>query len=290
MSDPSVRLQIQRFIVGELAFPSPHQLQARRSIDGIILTIPTRVEVYPAHEDLQGRPALVGVRAEILHDDVLIGVARDDEPYLGREGACDGELSIALASNVMHSVERSRNGGAVRFRLRVFCYVSTTVPSSTGRPLLSLPERSIDTVNVAYEREAWTEMLSRTGISENVVVEIPLPKNPGPPWDTVWDHLRSARLALETGGPGRWDNVVVQSRKALESWQKIEPEDHGDGWKAPTRSEREARSREQRRDNLRWHLLQCAHEAAHAPAGGWTREDAALMLSTLAGLLAVRSR
>ena len=59
-------------------------------------------------------------------------------------------------------------------------------------------------------------------------------------------------------------------------------------WQAPRPSDRNSRSKHQRMDNLRWHLLQYAHLAPHTEAGEWSRDDAVLAISTLCSLLAVR--
>jgi hypothetical protein len=81
---------------------------------------------------------------------------------------------------------------------------------------------------------------------------------------------------------------VAAVRLALEKWQGIEKEDMGPGWKAPSMIERKDRTKRQRLDNVRWHLYQCAHLGPHSSAEDWTRDDAVLLLSTLAALLAER--
>jgi hypothetical protein len=131
-------------------------------------------------------------------------------------------------------------------------------------------------------------MLRKLGIAENVLVEVPLPGSPSPNWAGVWRGLIDARNAFEQGGSTGWKGCVTGVRLALEKWQQLEPEDKGPGWVSPSRSDREARTKKQRLDNLRWHLLQVAHLGAHTGAEDWTRDDALLMLSTLSVLLAER--
>jgi hypothetical protein len=94
--------------------------------------------------------------------------------------------------------------------------------------------------------------------------------------------------SFEQGGTTGWKGCVVAVRLTLEKWQKIEPEQHGPGWKSPAPADRQARTWRERLDNVRWHLLQCAHDAAHSAADEWTRDDAILMLATLSSLLAER--
>jgi hypothetical protein len=97
----------------------------------------------------------------------------------------------------------------------------------------------------------------------------------------VWHALRDARDSFDTGGSTGWKNCVTAVRLALEEWRKIEQEDKG-------LADTQARTKIQRIDNLRWHLIQLAHYAAHTKADEWTRDDALLALSTLSALLAVR--
>lgn len=132
-------------------------------------------------------------------------------------------------------------------------------------------------------------MLRKLGIRENVLVEVPLLGSPSPDWDEVWQGLIDARTAFEHGGSTGWKGCVTGARLALEKWQQMEPEDKGPGWVAPSRADREARTKKQRLDNLRWHLLQVAHLGAHTGAENWTRDDALLLLSTLSVLLAERN-
>ena len=78
---------------------------------------------------------------------------------------------------------------------------------------------------------------------------------------------------------------AVAVRRALEAWQKIEPEKQ---W-PPTREEREVLSKKERLACLRWSLHQAAHPAAHTGEDEWFKADAQFMLVTLCGLLAARS-
>lgn len=137
-------------------------------------------------------------------------------------------------------------------------------------------------------KEIWIDRLRSIGILENVLVEIPLSSAPPQPWDGVWQALADARDALEKGGSTGWQACVRSCRLALEHWQKIEPEDQGPGWKPPSRSEKESRTKQQRIDSIRWHVYQLAHDSAHSHADKWERDDAVLLLSTVASLLAQR--
>jgi hypothetical protein len=97
-----------------------------------------------------------------------------------------------------------------------------------------------------------------------------------------------ARDTFEHGGSTGWKSAATAVRLALEKWHEIEPEDHGPGWQTPKAAEKQARSKEQRLDNIRWHLLQLANYGPHSHADEWARDDALLMLAVLSALLAIR--
>lgn len=143
-------------------------------------------------------------------------------------------------------------------------------------------------IEVPYPREVWIDLVRKLGIVENVLVEVPLPTSPPEPWSGVWGALVNARNAFEQGGSSGWHGTVNSVRLALERWRDIEQENQGPGWTAPSRVDREARSKKERLDALRWHLMQAAHLGPHTGAEEWSRDDALLMLSALSGLLAVR--
>lgn len=143
-------------------------------------------------------------------------------------------------------------------------------------------------IDVSYPREVWIAMIRKLGIAENVLVEIPLPPSPKDPWTGVWKALGDARNAFEQGGSNAWQSTVTSVRLALERWRDVEQEDQGPGWKPPSRFEKESRTKKQRLDALRWHLMQAAHLGPHTGAEDWSRDDALLMLSTLSALLAER--
>jgi hypothetical protein len=170
-----------------------------------------------------------------------------------------------------------------------FCFL---LPTSQGRLRVRTEPQRVYTrsgyIEVRYPKETWVEMMRRLGVAKSVLVEVPLPGSPSPEWDDVWSALIDARTAFEQGGSTGWKGCVTSVRLALEKWQQHEPEDKGPGWTPPSRTEREARTKKQRLDNIRWHLLQLAHMGAHTGAEEWTRDDALLMLATLSTLLVER--
>jgi hypothetical protein len=61
---------------------------------------------------------------------------------------------------------------------------------------------------VSYPKEVWVEMLSRLGIAENVLVEIPLPGHVSNDWDGVFNALIEAKRYFDRAAPpagrGAW--------------------------------------------------------------------------------------
>lgn len=133
-----------------------------------------------------------------------------------------------------------------------------------------------------FAAEGWAErVLHGLGISENVLVEIPLPTSPPAPWDEVWQSLVRARNSFKQGGSTGWQGCVVAVRLALEKWRDIEKPNTG-----PT--DPKLRSKRERLDALRLSLHQCTHIWVHGSDDECSRDDALLMLSTLSALLAER--
>lgn len=175
--------------------------------------------------------------------------------------------------NQLSEREQRRHQQYSAFRIRT---ATQSVHSRTGL------------IEVAYPREVWIAMIRKLGIAENVFLEVPLPRSPLDPWNPVWKALVDARNAFEQGGSTGWQATVTSVRLALERWRDIEPENQGPGWVSPSRNDRESRTKKQRLDALRWHIMQAAHLGPHTGAEEWSRDDALLMLSTLSALLAER--
>ncbi len=265
-----------------ISFPQASPLSAKRLVDGIALTIPAGIEVVP-------KPAfqIANIRAIVSFDGTDVAVANDYNIYASH-GARSAALVASLPANVIRHIERIRAGGAITFTLQMHGEVSRLFENN-AMIFGTAPQAFDFKTNVTYPRDTWVTMLNETGMGENVVVEVPLPPCPSDDWQPIWKALATARDSVKGGGDTAWKSAIVECRHALELWQKLEKEDHGPGWKAPTMIERNDRTRQQRLDNIRWDLLQCAHEAAHSPADKWTRDDAVLVLAALAALLRIRN-
>src|SRR5262249_49230904 len=209
-------------------------------------------------------------------------------------GSCNTNTHMTwLGSLAELSVyEKLRDGGGGQFDIQFEGELFYLVPAPQSHHMFRTePERfrsKAGFTTITYPKEVWVKMLRGLGVAENVLVEVPLPGSPSPDWDGVWKALVDARNAFEQGGSTGWKGCVTAVRLALETWQGIEKEQMGPGWSAPSQADRRARTKKERLDNLRWHLLQIAHLGAHTGAEEWSRDDALLMLSTLSALLAER--
>ncbi len=244
------------------------------------------------------RPVLKNLRGGITAKDksgesfVVGDVAQpefQEEYRLSRNGT---ESSVFWSGSLANLAlfEKIRDGGVPEIELSVHGELAYLFKTQEMENIRLHTESRTFWLNslISFPKETWVKKLRTFGVLENILVEIPLPSSPPAPWDKVWKAFIEARQSFEQGGSTAWKNCVVSSRLALELWQKIEKEDMGAGWKSPSPPDRQSRTKEQRLDNIRWHLLQYAHYSAHSHADMWTRKDALLMLTMLSTLLAKR--
>ena len=171
-----LRVRLGNQILGEVVFVRPTRLKAWKTFDGLAVVLPTSVQI-----DLEGDAIAIlsGLRAIVRLGGSELGVAEDANLY--RTGAREaGELILRLHADTVRAAERARNGGPVTFELDVsghLIWSRQAVLQAT-----SVYERQI---SVSYDATTWADMLSTTGLGENVVVEIPLPPSPAAPWDDV---------------------------------------------------------------------------------------------------------
>lgn len=280
--------------VGSVVFTeSPSDLRAERTPTGFRLLLPTTVNLEWGND-----PRQQGMLSNLhcsLHSvgpgAIEIGVARDEGYYTAAKprSSVPGNVWWRGDYAALLLFERLRDGKPPKFQVHLeaeFCRL--LLHDRTSEALRTGPHPVRGTTELTYPSEVWTRMIRSLGVAEAVLVEIPVPKAPPSPWDEVWKYLSEARDAFEKGGSTGWNGCVTAVRKALQAWQNIEKEDMGPGWKRPDQKDLEARTMRQRLDNLRWHLLQCAHLAPHSSADDWHRDDAVLMLATLSALLCER--
>lgn len=225
--------------------------------------------------------------------EALLGSVRSERSYQGPSAPhppISGQLVWEGSFAELAFLERYREGQRPKFYLELV---------GTACLLIQLPGKIYDLrsnewesfgrSNFEYPKEEWIKCLRAMKIADNVLVEIPLRSTPPAPWDGIWEGLIEARDAFEQGGITGWKGTVTASRLALERWQKIEKEQMGPGGTAPSPADRQQRTKQERLDNIRWHLLQLAHLGAHSGSEEWTRDDAVLILSVLSALLAERN-
>lgn len=304
-----VRIKINRDrSEGSITFDeNPQHLHARRTADGFKLSIPVKIGFYtfvegepqPMLSNLHGTVLAGGPNSptmeigRVYSDDWFTAYSRQkDEPETIRER--DASLTWQGSLTELATFERMREGNVPQIDIDLrgeFCYLLPGAHRYYG--VRTEPQRFFlrdgGNVRVSYPREVWNKMLQNLGVAENVLVEVPLPGNPSGDWDPVWRALVDARNYFEQGGSTGWKGCVASVRLALEKWRDVEVEDPGPGFVRPSVADREARTKKQRLDQLRWDLLQMAHQGAHTHTEMWTRDDALLMLAMLSALLAERA-
>ncbi|MEZ4447558.1 MAG: hypothetical protein R3B72_51250 [Polyangiaceae bacterium] len=310
MASRYVPLKIHNFDLGKITLLEPQELEAEQMVDGLLLRIPGTISLTEQVDakNVVGRPIVRGLRAEVRWKGRLVGHAFDPTPmWTAPLDDTPFKLELAVTASTVQRVERERDGKSPRFTLTLRGDVQQLLEPKTDLrvavPGGDEPEARIrqapswlsrpypiptDIVEVTYTTEAWVGMLHRTGVGENVVVEVPLPPAPvDPEWEQVWSHLRQARNHLAHGGSTGWGHVMVETRKALEVWHRIEEPQITEDPNRPLRQ----RTVDQRARALRRYLQEFSHPAAHAHTTHFepTREDAVLALATLAALLARRN-
>jgi len=292
--------------LGRIVFnESPNELTATPTAGGFKLALPANLKmssiavpgVTPMVSNLHGAIYVVGENQQRFD----VGDIRDQSYYNAPSGEFRLDLTWSAPLAALAYCERVRDGKAPRFHIELngeLCFLARAqflqqppqdFPNQFSQQLIrSAPVPMPGQTAIKFSAETWVKMLRRLGVAENILVEIPLSSSPPAPWDEVWRALVEARDAFEHAGPTGWKSAATAVRLALEKWQAIEPEDHGEGWTAPKSEQKKARSKRQRIDNIRWHLLQLANYAPHSGADDWSRDDALLMLSTVSALLAIR--
>jgi hypothetical protein len=278
--------------VGSVRFTQPETgLSAVRTASGFRVQIPTAI-TFSAPSG-SGLPlTLENLRVTIHADQTEIGTAWSGSTLSTPMREAPSQFSWDWTLDAFAFYERVRAGREPKFRLQLcgdIRYILVAQGGSrTGREPCSIARSFCEWGEVGYSQRVWTKMMRDLNLRDSILVEIPFPSDPPTGWEPVWEALRDARESFDTGGSTGWKSAVTSVRLALEEWRKLEKEDPGPGWQAPKVPDLQSRTKSQRIDNIRWHLIQLAHYAAHTRADEWTRDDALLLLSTLCSLLAVR--
>lgn len=286
----SIDLQSQK--IGSLALVEPEQgLIASRTANGISIQVPAILTLErPSRSELA--LVLEGLTASFRFSCGQEGLGLGEAKCRSRFQTDYRDLPIVLdwewSLPALAKYESARQGRAPAFDVSLYGDLRYVLPGDPGREPVSTATTFASHGQAAYSRDTWVHMLRELHIRDAVLVELPIQPDPPASWEGVWSALADARDAFDKGGSTGWKGCVANVRLALEEWQKIEKEDQGPGWKRPATSDLTSRSKTQRFDNIRWHLLQFAHLAPHTRADDWTRDDALVALATLTSLLASR--
>lgn len=290
---PSIEILVKRRYVGRWTFDeSSRDLRARRTADGAIITLPSTLRL-DWHDDALAYVNHLRASVE-TENGIELGRAVDEQSHTAADPYSETSVNLEwrVSFQALALFERLRDGKPPVLILRCAGEVAHTAFTGTGRSGLQLFEvpvmRTFSSIRLSYPREHWTRMLQELKVAENLVIEVPMPAGRPEPWDGVLAALLESRRCFEQGGTTGWKSAAASIRHAMEQWQAIEKEDMGPGWLPPPQKDREARTKKQRMDNLRWHLMQVAHLAAHSPADEWSRDDVLALYTMLAGLLAWR--
>ena len=221
--------------VGSLEFGDFGLLRSHRTATGFLLRIPVRVRLRLTKPG-EPLPLLENIRGDICTG------GRDDSVEIGRISARwfhsgaygDGEyerdyqLTWIGSLEELAAYEKLRAGGSPRFRLILYAELCYLIESDRPRyRLRSHPQQLYGDVEVVYDRDTWIRVIRNLNVSQNVLVEVPVPQTPATEWDEIWQALIEARTYFEQGGKTGWKGCVGSVRLALEKWQALESEDQG---------------------------------------------------------------
>lgn len=266
-------------------------LSVSRTADGFVLQIPALLTLERPSETayallLENLTASFGFRNE--QEVVKLGDARCTSQLRSDCREQPIQLSWEWSLTALATYEALREGRVPGFDVTIAGNLRHVLPGDPGREPISVAHPVYEHGQLTYSRDLWVRMLRDLNIRDAVVVEIPFTSDPPTAWEGVWSALEDARNAYDQGGTAGWKACIANVRHALEEWRSIEQEDQGPGWQRPPTGDLHDRTKVQRAENLRWHLLQFAHLAPHSKARDWDRDDALLALSTLTALLASR--
>ncbi len=290
----TINIQLGGETVGSVRFIQGAEVGAVRTASGVRVQVSAAMTLSPPSNKLP--LTLENLRATLFaHDgkrEIEIGTASCEAIFTTPMRDAPIQFSWDWTLSAFACYERIRAGREPNFRLQMFGDIRYVLVaqggSRTGKEPCSVATRFYESGCVSYSQRVWTKMMRDVGVQDSVLVEIPFRSDSPSGWEPIWDALRDARDSFDSGGSTGWKNTATSVRLALEKWQDLEKENQGPGWKRPDRLDLEARTKSQRADSIRWHLIQLAHYAAHTKADEWTRDDALLLLSTLCVLLNVR--
>ncbi len=286
--------------VGKIEFEETAAALGRQGIrptpDGFVMGIPAQI-VLDWQPDQQGIPLVSNLRTRIYVDDnssLELGTAYDTNLYRANNPRLEKELMFEWRGTMtsLEALEKRRKGGPAKLRFECTGEVCWVYPQSQ-HSLLDMfrgsPEKLYGIGSAAYPVDVWAELLRSVGAIGNILIEVPLPGKTPAGWEKIYEALDEARRGLAKGDEDGCKACLVAVRLALDEWKTLEAPALGIGGNTANATDRSQWTKQERTEGIRWQAIQLAHLAAHSSAQKWTRVDATLALSLLAGLLSVRN-
>lgn len=188
------------------------------------------------------------------------------------------QADLRCSVRAIASYEEFRDGETVYLRLKWRANMCE-LESGTGYHRIQCePHYIYGEEDFRADKEKWVNPLRSAGLSCSLLVEIPFPTS-GEVVDEGLRALSDALSSFENGGATAWKDCVGHLRSYLEKWNKQQPnapKEPKDGSPA---------DRDWKLLNLRDALYKTCHYWVHESASACGRDDALLLMSSVAGLL-----
>ena len=274
---------------GWIEFPDAvTKIDFRRAIDGVIWPIKLQLNFprssVPPLRGKEDDEMLVAhdFRVELRTTSAQGGTVPIAESYLTdhwklRPGWSEPWFEIPISSTALARIEVQRNGTGPRFDLVMHGGIMRTgryfVPGTDD-----CPHPVIGSLPFGVSVEVWIEALSTAGVSQNVVVEVPLGSPARPEFQAARKALAEAVAEFQRGGAGAWRACAGAVRQALDAWPGFQPGQ-------PIVQLNRAWTKEERFIALREVVRHATHPAHHGLAEDWDRQSAMTLLAATAALL-----
>lgn len=157
--------------------------------------------------------SIAGVRVSLAGDiDIDVGIARPDQPIQFATTKTAYSLSDSLAVSLIPSqlalLEDLRDGRDLTLDLVFF-----------GRCVDRQGRHRIDEkIRYSVPQSEWIKILELAGVNDTLVLEVPLPADPGGAWEGVLSSLRKGANALSGGD---YSGCIATCRHVIEGVEPI---------------------------------------------------------------------
>jgi hypothetical protein len=282
LDNSCMNLNFESRMVGTLGFHAGGNFTALREFDCITLKIPLRANLsaepsstwlcQDIHVQLYG--VMAGGVDRLICEGPVCTVLRSNPG----EYSTEPEVSLRCSPNSIAEYERARNGGPVFLRLKIRAKMHPLINVSDQRKVLGEPRYLFEQEDFRADKEKWIAALRSAGLSVSLLIEIPFPLT-GEVEDEDLKAIAAAFSSFENGGSVAWKDSIGHLRPLLEKWAKASPK--------PTAEPKDGspNDRDWKLLNLRDALYKLCHFWVHESAPQCNRDDALLMLSSVAALL-----